>query len=105
MVDTLPRQTTKRFNSMNTILVSYDLRAPGKDYARLWEHLQSYQDYIKPLESFWLLRTSYSAEQVRNTVKQYIDANDRLIVINVTSDAAAWFNLSDKHSQWIKDNL
>lgn len=90
---------------MKTILVSYDLRAPGKDYNRLWEHLRSYGDYIKPLESFWFLRTLYSAKDVKNKVRQYIDTNDRLMVIDVTGDAAAWYGLGDQYSQWIKTNL
>lgn len=90
---------------MNTILVSYDLRAPGKDYSRLWEALRSYYEYIKPLESFWLLQTSYSAEEVRNHLREHIDSNDRLIVINVSNDAAAWYGLSATDSKWIKDNL
>jgi len=90
---------------MNTVLVTYDLMAPGKDYSKLWEHLKSYTDYIKPLESFWLLRTSYSAEGVRDKVRLYVDSNDRLMVIDVTGDAAAWLNLSVQQSQWIKNNL
>jgi len=90
---------------MQTILVSYDLKAPGKDYSRLWEHLRSYPDYIKPLESFWLLRTSHSTEEVRNAAMTHIDSNDRLVVINVTGDIAAWFNLSTAHAQWLKEKL
>ena len=90
---------------MKTILVSYDLRSPGKDYTRLGEHLRSYGDYIKPLESFWFLKTSDSAENVRDKVKQHIDANDQLMVIDVTSDSAAWYGLSDQYSHWIKTNL
>ena len=90
---------------MNTILVSYDLRAPGKDYTRLWSHLESYPGYVKPLESFWLLRTPSSAEQVRDSVMQHVDANDKLVVLNVTGDDAAWYNLTPAQSQWIKNNL
>jgi len=92
---------------MNTILVSYDLMAPGKDYARLWSHLESYPNYIKPLESVWLIKTTLSAEEIRNKIKLYIDSNDRLLVINVTGDGAAWQNLigGKTHTEWIKENL
>lgn len=92
---------------MNTILVSYDLMAPGKDYDKLWSHLRAYPDYIKPLESVWLIKTALSAEEVRNKVKLYIDSNDRLLVVNVTGDSAAWQNLigDAAHTKWIKENL
>lgn len=89
----------------NTILVSYDLIAPGKDYSRLWEHLRSYSSWTKPLESVWLLKTQRSATEVRDNLKSHIDKNDKLLVIDVTSKAAAWHNLGDKINQWIKNNL
>lgn len=90
---------------MNTILVSYDLRAPGKNYTQLLSHLRSYPNYINPLESFWILRTTLSPEQVRDNVMLYTDANDRVMAINITGDAAAWINLGAANTQWIKANL
>jgi len=85
----------------NTLLISYDLRTPGKDYANLWEHLRSYKNYAKPLESVWLVRTSYSAEQVRDFARSYIDQNDRIFVVDVTSRPSAWNNLPANVVGWI----
>ncbi len=90
---------------MNTLLVSYDLKTPGKDYQKLWDHLKSYSYYCKPLESFWLIKTSLSAEAGRDNIKLFMDLNDRLIVINVTGRETAWSNLAEANSQWIKNNL
>lgn len=91
---------------MHTILVSYDLRSPGKDYSRLWEHLRSYSTRCKPLESLWLVKTSKTATEVRDAAKQHIDINDKLLVIDVTGDAAAWTTtLPSEVSDWIKSNL
>jgi hypothetical protein len=90
---------------MNTLLVSYDLKSPGKDYQKLWDHLKSYNNYLKPLESFWFIKTSLSAKDARDKIKQFMDANDRIIVIKVTGAEAAWNNLGDTASQWIKNNL
>lgn len=91
---------------MNTILINYDLRSPEKNYQALWDHLQTYSGFVKPLESLWLIKTGKSAKEVRDTItNSYIDSNDRLLVINITSDAAAWGGLTDKHSMWIKDNI
>lgn len=90
---------------MNTILVSYDLIAPGRDYKTLHEHLKSYRTWAKPLESLWLIKTSFSASEIRDKVTLYLDSNDRLFVINVTGQESAWRNLPDKVSRWIKDNL
>lgn len=91
---------------MKTLLVSYDLRKPGKDYQKLIDHLKFFSTWAKPLESFWLIKTDETAEGVTNDIKNnYIDANDKLFVIDVTSRSAAWTNLPDDVSKWIHSNL
>jgi len=90
---------------MSTILVSYDLNKPGKDYPKLWEHLRSYNAYAKPLESVWLVKTNLTALQVCDAAKKYVDQNDKIFTIDVTSRNAAWINLSKENSDWIKEYL
>ncbi|MFH0959800.1 MAG: CRISPR-associated protein Cas2 [Pseudomonadota bacterium] len=86
---------------MNIILVSYDLHRPGKDYEKLWEHLKSYA-WAKPLESLWLVKTTYSAEQIRDDVINYIDQNDSVFVADITRMTTAWKNIPDEVARWIK---
>ncbi len=90
---------------MNTYLISYDLIRPGKDYTHLHEHLKSYGDWAKPLESVWLIKSNLGAEQLRNTVQTHMDGNDRIFVVDVTSRAAAWDKLPADVSTWIKNKL
>lgn len=90
---------------MNTYLVSYDLQTPGKAYATLHSHLKSYSAWAKPLESLWLVKSTLTAEQLRNAVQRYTDSNDKLLVVDVTSKATAWVNLTSEVSVWIKNNL
>ena len=89
---------------MNTQLVSYDLRAPGKNYSNLHAYLKNF-GWAKPLESVWLIRTTLSAEQLRNGVLGHIDSNDKVLVVNVTGKEAAWKNLSPEVATWITNNL
>lgn len=90
---------------MNTYLVSYDLIRPGKDYSNLIAHLKSYGNWGKPLESVWLIKSSLTAEQVRNAARTHMDGNDKIIVIDVTSRATAWANLPQDVSTWIQNTL
>ncbi len=91
---------------MNTLLVSYDLQTPGKDYEKLWDHLKSYSYWAKPLESVWLVKTTRTPKEVKEIIRDnYIDQNDKLFVVDVTEKAASWHNLPEKVSAWIKDNL
>lgn len=89
---------------MNTILISYDLRAPGKDYPKLKSHLESYGNWAKPLESVWLIRTTLTAVQVRDAAKNNVDQNDKIFTVDITSKESAWNNLSNDVSQWIQSN-
>lgn len=90
---------------MQTLFVGYDLNAPGKNYDNLIEYLKSHSGWCRPLESNWLIRTTKSHKTVRDEAKKFIDANDELLVIDVTGDAAAWYGLSDKVSTWLQENL
>lgn len=62
------------------LLVTYDLNSPGQNYQRLIQGIQSMGQWYHCLESTWLLRTSLSAEQVANRLRQQMDSNDRLLV-------------------------
>ena len=69
---------------MNTILVSYDLNEKGKDYSKIIEHLESYEEHIKPLLSLWLIRTPLTAKEVYDKVEKCVDKNDNICAIDVT---------------------
>lgn len=90
---------------MNTYLISYDLMRPGQNYTTLHTHIKSYGNWAKPLESFWLIKSSATAVQIKNAIRAHVDANDKVIVINVTGREAAWVNLPDDVSTWIKSTL
>ena len=90
---------------MNAYLISYDLLRPGKDYTRLHEHLKSYTYWAKPLESVWFLKSGLAVADLRNAIQAYMDSNDKILVVDVTGKAAAWDNLPDDVSTWMKNNL
>jgi hypothetical protein len=77
---------------MNMYSVSYDLIAPGKDYAPLWARLREL-GAVRVLESQWVFRNAARVGAVRDDIARYIDANDRLLVIDATNGQFAWQNL------------
>jgi hypothetical protein len=68
-------------------VVTYDLRSPGRDYTALWDQLRKV-GAVRALESVWLLETSQSATEVRDALISWMDANDRLLVVEITAHAA-----------------
>lgn len=71
-------------------IVTYDLRAPGRNYDELYKALHAY-NYAKPTESTYVIRTDKTCAQVRDHLVAHIDANDRLFVAELTG-VAAWNN-------------
>ena len=92
---------------MKTILVSYDLNGheSRQAYTDLIDRIKKYSTWAKPLESLWLIKTDDSVSDVRDTLKPYIDENDELLVLDVTSRSWATRGISAKVNDWIKENL
>jgi hypothetical protein len=86
---------------MNTILISYDLRAPGKDYHELHDHLKSYP-WGRPLESVWIINTTLTAGQVRDAARNYVDQNDKIFAVDITGHEWASLNIPDEVATWLK---
>lgn len=89
---------------MNTILISYDLVAPGKDYTPLHNAIKAYGTWWHCLESVWIIKTSQSAGQIRDYLQQYVDQNDRLVALSVGPQWAT-YNLTSNCNEWLRTNL
>jgi hypothetical protein len=90
---------------MATLLVGYDLNAPGKDYKPLWEKLKSYGTWWRHLDSTWIVKTSLTVVQLHDVLKPLMDDNDELLVIDISGDAAAWSGIDVKGSRWLEYHL
>lgn len=90
---------------MSSYLISYDLMTPGKDYNKLFSAIKELSStWCRCLYSTWVIKTSYTAVQVRDCLRQYIDSNDKLLVVTLTGDAA-WFGIIKECSNWLKNEL
>jgi len=88
---------------MNRILISYDLIAPGRDYDDLYSYLKNFSKWATPLESVWVVKTAKSHTDIkREIVDNYLDHNDKLLVVDITRSASTWHNIANE--DWIKNN-
>ena len=88
---------------MNTYLISYDLRKPGRNYQGLYDAIKSYGTWGKINDSTWIIKTSDSAVDIRDYLSIQIDYNDSLFIVK-TAREAAWRNVKAK-TEWLKNNL
>ena len=86
---------------MNILLVTYDL-IKNKDYSKLYQALDDY-DRWRFQDSAWIIKTSSSMHDVFNQLSNYVDLDDKLMVIKI--DTAIWSeSLTKEFSYWIKNN-
>ena len=84
---------------MSVYLVTYDLRAPGRNYDDLYDALKKYT-HCHGLESVWFIDSRNSATNIRDHLKKSIDSNDGLFVGKLTR---AWAGFSIECGEWLKD--
>lgn len=90
---------------MRTLCVNYDLYRPGQDYSELITRLKSYPSWWRCLKSTWLVRAPLTHAQLRDELLPLLDANDRLLVIDVTGDARAWSGLPENCGAWLRNDF
>jgi len=72
---------------MTPKIISYDLCEPGRNYDGLYEAIKSYYVWAAITESTWIVRTSSSSAEIWDRLNREVDANDRLFVAELSSEA------------------
>lgn len=89
----------------NTLMVGYDLNSPGQNYQPLIDAIKAEGKWWHYLDSNWIVVTTKTAAQLRDSLGSLIDANDELLIIDVTSDSWASKGFPDKANSWLKQNV
>jgi hypothetical protein len=87
-----------------TLLITYDLRKPGRDYTAVHTTIKTAGTWAKLTESAWLIRTSSSAGYWRDKLKSVVDANDKVAVFSVSGDWAT-LGLDGDVVTWIHQHV
>lgn len=85
-------------------LISYDLITPGRDYTNLHEAIKKLGSWWHCLESVWIVDTQTSTSSIRDTLSNHIDANDKLLVVQLQGSWAT-MHLSEQCNKWLRDHL
>lgn len=85
---------------MTVYAVTYDLMSPGQDYTKLHEKLKTFA-FSKNFDSFWLIDTDKKASVIRDELKQLLDKNDKLFVIEVKEHWAT-LNIPEGMVNWLR---
>ena len=81
--------------------ISYDLSKPERDYEKLFKAIKALGNWCHALESLWIVNTSLTVVEVRDKLKAAIDANDSLLVTELTGNWAS-YNVGTTQTTWLK---
>lgn len=85
---------------MNNYLISFDLKAVGRNYKPIYDYMATYGDSIKPLQTVYLVRSSKTAGQIRDDLQKLVDGNDLVLVVGITTNSWATLRLP-KTTEWL----
>jgi len=85
------------------LLVTYDLKAPGKDYNSLYTLLKSAPAWWHYLESTWIIKTDETPKAWSDKIQTVVDPGDRFLVIDITQQSRQGW-LPKSAWEWIKNH-
>lgn len=91
---------------MFTYIITYDIVADQTSqavYNQLYDVIRSYGTWARITESCWVVLTSRTAVEVRDSLLAVMRRNDRLMVIQAVRNAA-WNNVICD-SNWLQRNV
>lgn len=66
-------------------LISYDLKDPGQNYSNVQAAIKRLgMGWWHYLESTWIIYTTFDATYITNCLKQCMDTNDSLFVVDIS---------------------
>jgi hypothetical protein len=84
-------------------IVTYDLKAPNRDYTGLFEAIKKSSKWWHYLQSTWIIQTSETPRQVWERLHPHVDKNDYLLIIEVRDNVEGW--LPKEAWDWIHANV
>lgn len=92
---------------MSTFMISYDLwwSEDSSDYKKLTEYFMWYDTRAKPLNTFWFIVANKTTVDIKKEIIEFLDYNDKLIVMNVSNDFNSHYWLPENVVKWIENNI
>lgn len=88
---------------MATLLVTYDLNKPGKDYGDVLKIVKDQAAWARLSESSYAIKTNLSPHALYKKFEPYIDNNDQIYIITLSKP---FWGLGTKEvNDWLENNL
>ncbi|RZG63607.1 hypothetical protein EXE25_19025 [Acinetobacter bouvetii] len=87
---------------MATYSITYDL-IKSKDYTKIIEGIKKVSEgnWARPTKSQWIIISTKTSGQIRDFLKNYMDSDDVLFVIEVKDDNWASWSVAREVTNWL----
>jgi hypothetical protein len=72
---------------------------------RLIDRIKTYDKWARLVDSTWVVITDNSSKEIRDQLRDTIDQNGHIFVINVTGQGWGSYSISKEVADWLKSNL
>ncbi len=86
----------------NNLFVSYELNQSEQDNGRVTDAIQALGRAMKLHKSLWYVSGNFSSEDAADKVRESMNSDDTLIVIDATSNTATCYNLSEDAAAFLE---
>jgi len=89
-----------------TMIITYDLKKPGRNYDALYKAIKALGSWAKPAESVWVVTgANLTAASVRDNLRAHVDANDVIVVLDVSVTDWGAINMPTEVTDWFRKSL
>ena len=88
-------------NDKHVFLIMAEIRSDGA--MAFLQKLQGFGAAQKLSDNIWLVKSAHSVEQLRNSLSQCLNRQDRLFILDAATNTPAWFNIGADLDNRIRD--
>lgn len=82
------------------LLITYDLKSPGRDYTNLHNAIKARGAWWHHLDSTWIVETTSTPQQLYEFLIPHIDSNDLIFIVEIKRNY--WGFLPKRAWEWIE---
>jgi len=86
----------------NNLVVSYELHKPDQNYDTVIARIKTLGSWARVHRSVWYVKSACTAKDAATQIWAVMDANDSLIVLDLSNNTAAWMKLDPQVSQFLQ---
>ncbi len=91
-------------NVLRCVVVVLELGSGPRNAERIHSEIKAFGNWWHCIGGVWVIRTLSTAKAIREKLRQRLESDDRLLVLELSGEAT-WSGFSGESAAWLKDNL